>query len=119
MIDEGILTIYSLENIAAPGCMPTEKLVEVEKDYYAKVTYGITRIYAALGANHRFDTVVRVFCPNKVEQGMYVVLEDGRQYQIDICQEVVGKDAYDLTLVRLEDYYDVAESEATTDILST
>lgn len=109
MQDEGILTIYSLENIAQAGLKPTEKLVYVDKAYYARRTASYSRIYSAMGADHRFDLLVRVFNTSVPEDGMYVILEDGKQYQIDICQEIVGKDCIDLTLKKVEDYYDVVE----------
>jgi hypothetical protein len=110
MHDEGILQICSLENIAEEGMMPTEKLVVLESDYYAKKSASYNRIYAAMGANHKFDMIVRVFNTSTPTDGMYVVLDNGDQYQIDVCQEIVGKDCIDLTLIKVEDYYDVAES---------
>ena len=105
----GLCTIYKLENTAEPGRKPTEKLVKIVDAYYAERTVGYNRIYAARGANHKISELVRVFNTDLVEEGMYVVLEDGNQYQIDIAQKIVGKDAVDLTLVRVEDYYEVAE----------
>ena len=105
----GECTIYSLENIAAPGRKPTEKLAKIEEAYYMERTVGYNRIYAALGANHRFDMLIRVFNVDLVEDGMYVILEDGKQYQIDIAQKIIEQDAVDLTLKRVEDYYEVVE----------
>jgi hypothetical protein len=109
MRDEGILTIYSLQNTAPQGLMPVNQLVEIDRAYYARKTASYNRIYAAMGANHQFDMVVRVFNIEPPETGMYVILEDEKQYQIDVCQEIVGKDCVDLTLIRVEDFYDVAE----------
>ena len=43
----------------------------------------------------------------------YVILEDGNQYQISVKQKIVDEDATDLTLRRLEDYYDVADEQST------
>ena len=107
MQDVGILKICSLENVASPGLMPTESLVEIETAYYAKRTAGYQRIYSALGADHRFDMIVRCFNTATPSAGHYVVLEDGTQYQIDIAQEIVGKDCIDLTLIKVEDYFNV------------
>ncbi len=104
----GLCTIYKLKNISELGRKPTEKLVKIVDAYYAERTVGYNRIYAARGANQKINQLVRVFNTNLIEEGMYVVLEDGYQYQIDIAQKIVDKDAVDLTLVRVEDYYDVA-----------
>lgn len=104
----GLCTIYKLKNTSELGRKPTEKLVKIVDAYYADRTVGYNRIYAARGANQKINQLVRVFNTNLIEEGMYVVLEDGYQYQIDIAQKIVDKDAVDLTLVRVEDYYDVA-----------
>ena len=104
---EGLLTIYSLTNIAANGLMPKESLVKIEDAYYEERNSSYSRIYSAMGANHQFDKLVRCFNTTAPSQGMYVILEDNCQYQIDICQTIKGKDCIDLTLVKVEDYYDV------------
>ena len=114
MDNVGMLSIYSLTNTANPGEMPTEKLVYIEDAYYEKRNVGVTRIYAALGADRRFDMVVRCFNTFTPQSGMYVIIEN-EQYQIDVCQEIIGQDAIDLTLVRVEEYYEVAQPTTQTD----
>ena len=108
MRDGGIVTLYALENIAEPGFMPVEKLVEKGTAYYSYSTAGITRIYAAMGANRQFDLVIRCHNMTELPEGVkYAIPEDGKQYRIDPAQPIYDADAIDLTLVRLEDYYDV------------
>lgn len=112
MRDGGLVTLYALENTAQPGFMPVERLVEKGKAYYSYVTAGITRIYAAMGANRQFDLVIR--CHNMIalpEGVKYAIPEDGQQYRIDPAQPIYDEDAIDLTLVRLEDYFDVEPAE--------
>lgn len=112
MRDGGIVKLYALENIAEPGFMPVQKLVFKGKAYYSYVTAGITRIYAALGADRQFDMVIRAHNMIELPDGVkYAVPEDGRQYRIDPAQPIYDEDAIDLTLVRLEEYYDVEPSE--------
>lgn len=116
MVPTGLCTIYSLENTATDGMMPTEKLVKICDAYYAERTVGYNRIYAAMGANHKFNMLVRVFNTELADEGMYVVLEDGKQYQIDIAQKIVGRDAIDLTLIRVEEYYEVSDGSTENNI---
>lgn len=104
----GLLGIYSLEDTAYPGEMPTDKLVFIENAYYQLVQVGVTRIYQSLGADHRFDLVVRCLNTSTPEAGMYVII-DNKQYQIDVCREIIGRDAIELTLKKVEDYYEVAQ----------
>lgn len=112
MRDGGLVTLYALENTAQPGFMPVERLVEKGRAYYSYVTAGVTRIYAAMGANRQFDLVIR--CHNMValpDGVKFAVPEDGQQYRIDPAQPIYDEDAIDLTLVRLEDYFDVEPAE--------
>lgn len=109
MRDGGILTFYTLENTAEPGFMPAEQLVEAGQAFYANVTIGVTRRYAAIGANREFNLVVRALNTGVPEGAEYVVLEDGLQYRIDQVSPIVDEGHVELTLVRLEDFYDIAE----------
>lgn len=114
MRDEGILTFYTLQNTAVNGRKPEDRLVAVTTAFYARRTVGMNRLYAAAGANRNIDVLVRCFnTPTMPLSGnravQYVILEDGLQYRIDAAQEVVDDDALDLTLVRMEDFYDVAD----------
>ena len=110
MRDAGILTLYNLTSTSAMGDAPVERLVELGTAYYAERTVGYNRIYAAKGANQEIDMVVRCYNTDVPYSAKYVVLEDGNQYQISVKQKIVDEDATDLTLVRLEEYYDVASN---------
>lgn len=46
--DDGILTIYSVENIAEPGDMPVTGLVEKASFYFGYETVGINRLSTSL-----------------------------------------------------------------------
>ena len=107
MRDMGVLTLYDLVTTSTSGDMPVEKLSSLGTAFYAEKTVGYNRIYAARGANEEIDMVVRCYNTDVPYSAKYVVLEDGNQYQISVKQKIVDEDCTDLTLVRLEDYYDV------------
>lgn len=107
MRDAGILTLYNLTSTTTSGDMPVEKLEALCTAYYAEKTVGYNRIYAAKGADEQIDMVVRCYNTDVPYSAKYVVLEDGNQYQISVKQKIVDEDATDLTLVRLEEYFDV------------
>ena len=110
MRDDGILTFYNLANVSQPGRMPQEKLVSAGTAFYGRRNVGVTRMYAAAGANRQIDLLVR--CHNTPEipkNAKYVIPEDGIQYRIDFAQYLPDLDAIDLTLVRLEAFFDVAD----------
>ena len=111
MLADGTLRIYSLENTAAPGEMPREMLVETipEDLYYSDRVIGVTRLYAAKGANQQISKLVRIW-DVPVEIGNYVIVDGRDQYRIDAIQPAKddeGLKVVDLTLVREEDYYEV------------
>lgn len=106
MFDAGLLKIYSLTNINDPGMMPREKLVKICEAFYNERTVGVTRAYAAMSADQRIDMLVRCYNITLPVNAEYVVLEDGNQYRITLKQR--QGDDVDLTLERLEDYYDVS-----------
>ena len=110
MRDAGKLKLYNLTSTSAPGDAPVEKLEKLGEAFYAEKTVGYNRIYAARGANEQIDTVVRCYNTEVPYSAKYVILEDGNQYQITVKQKIVDEDATDLTLVRVEDYYDVDNS---------
>ena len=117
MREGGIIRLYTLEDVADPGLMPCEKLKYKCEFFCSKITTGVTRRYAALGANRDFNSVVRCwnYEPEIAEGVKYAVDENGIQYRIDVANPVYDQDAIDLTLVRLEEFYDVADE--TTDIV--
>ena len=107
MRDGGILTIYSLQDVSENGFMPPEKLVQEGTAFFSYLTIGVTRMYAALGANRSIEKLVRCWNTDISAEGKYVII-DGVQYRVDTAQAVVDEDAVNLTLVKLEDFYDVA-----------
>lgn len=117
MDTEGILKICKVDNVAIPGFMPQEKLVTITTAYYHKRTVGYNRMYAALGANRSITLLVRCFnteVPSYNEQ-LYVVFpneENDNQFMVSAIQEIVEEGAVDLTLSRMEEYYDLNTDEA-------
>lgn len=107
MRDGGILTICSLQNVGEDGFMPVDKLVPIGTAFFAYQTIGVNRLYAALGANREIEKLVRCWNTDYPADGKYVII-DGIQYMVDAVQQIVDEDAADLTLVRLEEFYDVA-----------
>ena len=111
MRDAGMLGIYKLTNVAQPGLMPTEKLVKICDAYYDERMLGVTRAYAALSANQQIDMLVRCYKTSLPADAEYVVTEAGDQFRISLKQN--RNDDVDLTLERLENYYDVNPGQVT------
>ena len=111
---DDLLNVYTLEDISEPGKMPVQKLVFLKQEFYEERTIGVTRYYAAMGANSRVDALVRIWEDRNITPGYYVILPDGKQYRVDFVQHLKGDDGLpvsDLTLIRLENNYDVIDGQ--------
>lgn len=108
MRDAGVLTICKLANISKNGDMPAYELIEEATAFYSEMTIGVTRAYAAMSVNKRIDMVARCWNTEVPYGADYVILENGEQFRIDLKQK--AGDHVDLTLIRLEDKYNVDKS---------
>ena len=110
MLFEGTLKICNLQDTAGPGEMPTEKLVVQSYHYYGDRTIGYGRQYAAMGVEQQVDRLVRIWRDESVHVRQYALLDDGKQYRIDMVQHLTdeyGLKVTDLTLFRLDANFDV------------
>ena len=121
MMDDGIIKICDLTNLAPDGDMPRNQLTVLDEMYFGSRTVGYNRQYAAKGVNEQVDMLVRVWRNNTVHIGMYAVLtnyegqvnESGDQYRIDNVQHLLDDDGLkvtDLTLSRMDELYEIADS---------
>lgn len=108
--DDGILTIYKVENTAHPGQMPVEGLTEKDRYYYGFDTLGINRYYTALQARQTIEAVVNIPGWNDISALDICVLEDGRQYKLAMIQPTKDENGLrimKLSLERLGKTYDI------------
>lgn len=100
--DDGILTIYSVENIAELGDMPVTGLVEKASFYFGYETVGINRFYTALQANRQIESVVHIPGWNDIGATDICVLENGKQYTMPQIQPTLDDDNLRITRLSLE-----------------
>lgn len=130
MMDDGILIVCTLTDVADPGDMPCENLIPLKDSnndpitwYFESRNVGYNRQYEAKGVSERVDMLVRTWRNPNARIGMYVVLQDyegqenagGDQYRIDNIQHLTDNDGLkvtDYTLYRLDDLYEVATDES-------
>lgn len=107
MRDGGNIKLCSLSETQEPGFMPVQVLKVEAEPFFSYRTGGVTRRFAALGVGFEYDYVVRCWNITELPDGVeYAVLPDGKQYHVD-AEPIFDEDALDLTLTRLEDFYDV------------
>lgn len=100
----GVVTIYSAENVAEPGYLPTIELIKKVSLRYEERSLGIQRYYNAQQNQIQIERVIR--CPRFVGVTNQDVAEteNGCRYRIDMVQAVadVFPPCMDLTLAKYE-----------------
>lgn len=112
--DDGTAYLCSLHDVSLPGEMAHEVLRREARHWFEMKTISYRRQYAAKGANEQIDLVIQTHYEPKARIGMFVVLGNGEQYEIQDCTMIrdqeTRKRVTEYTLKRLEDFYDL-ESE--------
>lgn len=109
--NDGVVKIYSVGNIAAPGNMPKEGLtLKVGPLRYKERTVGLNRFWVAMQNQARVDMVLRMPRIGIVSTHDVAIPPDGKQYEVKQVQypEEIEPPVMDLTLERLDKDYDLA-----------
>ncbi|HCC00547.1 MAG TPA: hypothetical protein DEP42_04940 [Ruminococcaceae bacterium] len=106
--NDGIVKIYTVENTADPGDIPTPSPVLKELLRYHERTVGNQRYYQAMQAGARVDRVIRCLFRGNISPQDIAVLNDEEQYRIMLIQkpESVIPPVMDLTLERITQKYE-------------
>ncbi|MBQ0166102.1 MAG: phage head closure protein [Treponema sp.] len=115
--NDGILTVYSVADIAQPGYKPVEKLTFKVKVPYEERSLGINRFYSAKQNQTNVERVVRIPKSNvAVTNQDIAITEDGEKYRIDLVQKVsdIFPPSFDLTLEAFTQSVTEEESEGST-----
>jgi hypothetical protein len=108
--NDGIVSIYSVGNIAEPGNMPQEGLtLKVGPLHYEERTVGMSRFWTALQANAKVEQMLRVPRINCVSPQDIAIPNDAMQYKIIQIQYPKGIEppCMDLSLERVDSNYDI------------
>lgn len=100
--DDGILKIYSTENIADIGKKPVIGLKEKSSHYFGFETVGVTRYYAAMQANSSISAVVHIWQDRGIEAEDICILEDQKQYKCSFVQHMQNEENLPITKITLE-----------------
>ena len=102
--NDGIVRIYSVQDVAAPGYAPVERADFKVLLPYAERVVGIRRYYEARQNQTRVERVLRVQDTGLVSNLDRAQTEDLVTYRVDLVQHVpdVWPPSVDLTLVRYE-----------------
>lgn len=107
--NDGIVSIYKVDNIAQPGNMPKDGLIiKVKNLRFEERTVGMSRYWTALQDNARIEQLLRMPRINSVTVHDVAIL-NGQQYDIMQVQYPpdVEPPCMDLSLERLEVAYEI------------
>ena len=104
--NDGIVTVYSVEDNAPAGFKPVKKLTEKAKLRYEERRLGFQRFYSGMQNMVQIERVIRVPKFDFTNQDI-AITEDGREYRIDLVQKVpdVFPECVDISLSKIEQKY--------------
>lgn len=108
--NDGVVNIYSVGNIAAPGNMPKDGLtLKAGSLHYEERTVGMNRFWTGMQAQAKIEQLIRVPRINSVSPQDIAIPNDGEQYRIIQLQypKDVSPPCMDLSLERLEAAYEI------------
>ena len=107
--NDGLVKIYSVDDLADPGRLPLEVLSPKVTTRYEERRLGLQRYYEGRQNQVQIERVIRVPRHKCVSTQDVAITEDGKQYRIDMVQTVQGvyPPAMDLTLAKIEQKYEV------------
>lgn len=112
LLDDGVVYLCNLTNTAPNGRKPVFKLTKVKKYWFGERTVGYSRYYEAKGVNEQVDMLIRIPHDRHARIGMYAVLGNEEQFHITNVQQIIDDDNglryTDLTLSRIEEFYELA-----------
>lgn len=108
--NDGVLTVYKIDNIAAPGDRRKDGLkLKFESIPYEERTVGVTRFIANLQEQSVIEQLLRIPRVNGIAREDVVIPIDGEQYRIKQVQAInnVEPKCFDLSLERVSVKYDI------------
>lgn len=102
--NDGVVTIYSVADVAQPGYQPQIELTEKIKLRYEERSMGLQRYYQAMQNQVQIERVLRVQRTNKITSQDAAITEDNTKYKIYMVQAVsdVYPPSVDITLSKFE-----------------
>lgn len=101
-LDDGILKIYRVKNIANPGDKPVNGMEFKSEHFFAFETVGIQRYYTALQAKSKITELVRIWEDRSITGEDICILEDKKQYKCSFVQHMKDEEGLGITKITLE-----------------
>ena len=107
---DGVVAIYTVTDIAQPGYQPQPVLALKCTLRYEEQRLGIQRYYSGRQNQVEIERVLRVPRYGGITNQDVAVTEDGRQYRVDMVQNVadVYPASLDLALAKIEQEIEVS-----------
>lgn len=109
--NDGVVKIYKVDNIAAPGNMPKDGLVlKVDSLRYEERIVGMGRFWTAKQNHVQIDRIIRTPRLESISSQDVAIPVDGKQYEIKQIQYPLDVEppSMDLSLERVEAEYEIS-----------
>lgn len=104
--NDGVVSVYSLGNIASAGDMPKDGLTFKVRLRYKERTVGISRFWTAKQEQAEIELLLRVQERRDINT-KDVAIVGGKQYKIVQVQHIEDLPVMDLSLERLGEQYEI------------
>lgn len=107
--NDGIVTVYAVEDTAKPGFRPAEGLQKKVALRYDEQRLGLNRLYLSRQNQVEIEKVLRVPRCDKISTQDVAITQNGKQYRIDSIQSADGvyPPSVDVSLTRVEQEFEV------------
>lgn len=99
--DDGLVEVFSVENVAEKGDMPKDRLSLKASYYFGYETVGLTRYYAAKSVDIAIDEVIHIYEDRTITTNDIAVV-NGISYTIKQVQHKKDDDGINITVLSLE-----------------
>lgn len=105
--NDGIVKIYSVEDISQNGNMPKQGLTLKSTLRYKERTVGMGRFWTAQQAQAQIDLMLRVPKSRNISTQDIAIPNDGKQYIVKQIQYIESELVMDLSLERVTADYEI------------
>lgn len=103
VFDDGILKVYSLQDVSEKGDKPEFEYIYLNSHYFSYSTVGVTRHYTAKANNELIENVVKIYQDRSIKIDDVIEIENDF-YKVLLIQHTVDEDGIKISTISLSRY---------------
>lgn len=103
VFDDGILKVYSVQDISEKGDKPKFEYSYLNSHYFSYSTVGVKRHYTAKANNELIENVVKIYQDRSIKNDDVIEIENDF-YKVLLIQHTVDEDGIKISTISLSRY---------------